>query len=196
MRSDDWLLLCRTVRFGDTDGAGVMHFVRLLDWCHQAYEESLERFGIDAATLFPRPEQRPAVALPIVHCSADFRRPLHCGDPLAIRLETRRLDPGCFEVSYRFSRTLPSSSPPTSSPPTNSLQTNSLQTNSPQTSSPQTSSPQTSSPRTRRVETEPVAHGLTRHVAIDSLSRQRCSLPEPINRWLEASGLGGGGQPL
>jgi 1,4-dihydroxy-2-naphthoyl-CoA hydrolase len=176
MRSDDWLLLCRTVRFGDTDAAGVMHFVRLLDWCHQSYEESLERFGIEAASLFPRPGQRPAVALPIVHCSADFRRPLYCGDPLAIRLETRRLDPGCFEVSYRFSRTLPGTS----------LPTNRLQT----------LSPQTSSPRARRVEMEPVANGLTRHVAIDSQSRQRCNLPEPINCWLEASGLGSGVQPL
>ncbi|MFO0077298.1 MAG: 1,4-dihydroxy-2-naphthoyl-CoA hydrolase, partial [Cyanobacteriota bacterium] len=26
MRPDDWLLLCRTVRFGETDAAGVMHF--------------------------------------------------------------------------------------------------------------------------------------------------------------------------
>jgi 1,4-dihydroxy-2-naphthoyl-CoA hydrolase len=166
MRTDDWLLLCRTVRFGDTDGAGVMHFVRLLDWCHQAYEESLERFGIDAATLFPRLEQRPAVALPIVHCSADFRRPLHCGDPLAIRLVTRRLDPGCFEVRYHFSRMVPATSLTTSRP------------------------------QTRHAEEEPVANGLTRHVAIDSQSRQRCNLPEPINRWLEASGLGSGVQPV
>ena len=171
MHTDDWLLLCRTVRFGDTDAAGVMHFVRLLDWCHQAYEESLERFGIEAASLFPQPGQRPAVALPIVHCSADFRRPLHCGDPLAIRLETRRLDPSCFEVSYRFSRTLAGTSP-------------------------QTNNPQTSNPQARRADPEPVASGLTRHLAIDALSRQRCSLPEPINRWLEASGLGRGVQPL
>ncbi|NDF62601.1 MAG: 1,4-dihydroxy-2-naphthoyl-CoA hydrolase, partial [Synechococcaceae bacterium WBB_3_034] len=28
-----WLLLCRAVRFGDTDAAGVMHFTRLLSWC-------------------------------------------------------------------------------------------------------------------------------------------------------------------
>ena len=28
--SSDWLLLCRTVRFGDTDAAGVMHFHQLL----------------------------------------------------------------------------------------------------------------------------------------------------------------------
>ena len=149
MHSEDWLLLCRTVRFGDTDAAGVMHFVRLLEWCHQAYEESLERFGLAAAEVFPSLGRSPEVALPIVHCSADFRRPLVCGDPLAIQLEPRRIDPGCFEVQYRFSS-----------------------------------------------GADPVAQGLTRHLAIAAATRQRCALPETINRWLEASGLGSGVQPL
>ena len=162
MDPDTWLLLCRTVRFGDTDAAGVMHFARLLSWCHEAYEESLERFGLAAAEIFPTPAPPHTdktgaapltvslpVALPIVHCSADFRRPLVCGDPLTIALAPRRLDPGGFEVSYRF-----------------------------------TTSGQTA------------ATGLTRHLAIDSRSRQRCPLPAAINRWLEASSLGGGIQPL
>lgn len=149
MNPDTWLLLCRTVRFGDTDAAGVMHFQQLLRWCHEAYEESLERFGIPAAEIFPTPEQSPSVALPIVHCSADYLRPLVCGDPLAIQLEPRRLDPGCFELQYRF----------------------------------------------RRGE-EPVAQGLTRHLAIDAGSRRRCPLPPTINRWLEASALQSGVQPL
>ena len=186
MGPDDWLLLCRTVRFGDTDAAGVMHFARLLTWCHEAYEESLERFGLSAAEIFPTPSwpapdlpapDLPAadsaaadsavtglaatdwtaqpsvapvtVALPIVHCSADFRRPLVCGDPLAIQLRPRRLDPGSFEVNYDFSR-----------------------------------------------GGQAVANGLTRHLAIDSLSRRRCPLPPAIHRWLEASSLAGGIQPL
>lgn len=138
------------MRFGDTDAAGVVHFARLLSWCHEAYEESLERYGIAAAAIFPgQGTDTPAVALPIVHCSADFRRPLVCGDPLAIALEPLRIDPGCFELRYRF-----------------------------------------------RSGDDPVADGLTRHLAIDSRSRQRCSLPEPIQRWLEASALRGGIQPL
>lgn len=109
MHPADWLLLCRTVRFGETDAAGVMHFHHLLRWCHEAYEESLERFGIPAGQVFPRPawgestgELPPAVALPIVHCSADFLRPLMVGDPLAIALSPERMDPGCFVVGYRF----------------------------------------------------------------------------------------------
>jgi 1,4-dihydroxy-2-naphthoyl-CoA hydrolase len=98
----DWLLLCRTVRFGDTDAAGVMHFHQLLRWCHVAYEESLERFGVAAGALCPGPDRRPAVALPIVHASADFFRPLICGDPLAIELRPLQRDGGSFEIRYRF----------------------------------------------------------------------------------------------
>jgi 1,4-dihydroxy-2-naphthoyl-CoA hydrolase len=103
MNPNTWLLLCRTVRFGDTDAAGVMHFPQLLRWCHEAYEESLERFGIGAGEIFPRPGALPEVAIPIVHCQADFLRPLACGDGLAIQLEPIRIDPCCFELSYRFS---------------------------------------------------------------------------------------------
>ncbi|MFM7313613.1 MAG: acyl-CoA thioesterase [Cyanobium sp.] len=149
MTPSDWLLLCRTVRFGDTDAAGVVHFHQLLRWSHEAFEESLERFGIAAAALFPTPEALPEVALPIVHCSADFRAPLVCGDPLAIQLEPQRLDPGCFEIRYRF----------------------------------------------RSGERE-VARSLTRHLAIGSRDRQRCNLPDPIQRWLEASAVGRGVRAL
>lgn len=147
MDPSSWLLLCRSVRFGDTDAAGVMHFPRLLEWCHQAYEESLERYGIASAEVFPTPEAELEVALPVVHCHADYRRPLVCGDPLAIALAPQRLDPGCFEVAFTL---------------------------------------------TCRGDT--AATALTRHVAINR-ERRRCGLPEPLNRWLEASSLGGV-QPL
>jgi 1,4-dihydroxy-2-naphthoyl-CoA hydrolase len=153
MDPTNWLLLCRTVRFGDTDAAGVLHFHQLLRWCHEAYEESLERFGLKATAIFPAPGSTPEIALPIVHCQADYLAPLVVGDPLAIQLEPRRLDPGCFELHYRFQRSSPG-------------------------------------------ESTPVARGLTRHLAIQAGSRQRCALPEPINRWLEASGLTGSIQPL
>jgi 1,4-dihydroxy-2-naphthoyl-CoA hydrolase len=98
----DWLELRRMVRFGDTDAAGVMQFHQLLRWCHEAWEESLERFGIAAAEIFPTPAATPARALPVVHCDADYRRPLVCGAPLQIRLEPQRLEASSFEVAYRF----------------------------------------------------------------------------------------------
>jgi 1,4-dihydroxy-2-naphthoyl-CoA hydrolase len=91
----------------------------------------------------------PEIALPIVHCCADFFKPLLCGDPLTIALEPQRLDPGCFEVRYHFIS-----------------------------------------------NGTPVANGLTRHLAISSSERARRELPSVINRWLEASSLKSGVQPL
>jgi len=144
-----WLQLQRTVRFGDTDAAGVMHFHQLLRWCHEAYEESLQRFGLAPAAVFPTPQHRPEVALPIVHCRADYRRPLVVGDELAITLTPMRLDPSSFEVAYSF-----------------------------------------------EIDGAEAARGLTRHLAINASNRQRCPLPEAIQRWLEAACLGAGVQPL
>lgn len=106
-----WLHQSRIVRFGDTDAAGVMHFHQLLRWCHEAYEQSLEAFGVNSAEIFPGPAWRtelpgglgnPAVALPIVHTSADFKRPLLAGNALAINLVPKRLEDGLFEVAYGF----------------------------------------------------------------------------------------------
>ena len=156
MEAPNWLRLERTVRFGDTDAAGVIQFHQLLRWCHEAYEESLERFGIGAGEIFPRPEwalEQPTVqqgspdptgpalsiALPIVHCSADYHRPLVCGDRLAITLEPCLLDPGSFEVAYSFA-----------------------------------------------CGGQTAAKGLTRHRAITIADRQGCALPAAISAWLEA----------
>ena len=80
-----------------------MHFQQLLRWCHEAYEESLERFGIASQDIFPTPVHQLKLLLPITHCSADFLAPLVCGDPLAIELQPWQLDPTAFEVAYNFS---------------------------------------------------------------------------------------------
>jgi len=101
-----WLQLQRSVRFSDTDAAAVMHFHQLLRWCHEADEESLERFGLPAAGVFPRPGwagNSPDVAKPIVHCKADYFRPLVCGDALTIQLWPHRLYMDSFRVVYAFS---------------------------------------------------------------------------------------------
>ncbi|MBT66181.1 MAG: 1,4-dihydroxy-2-naphthoyl-CoA hydrolase, partial [Synechococcus sp. NP17] len=72
-----------------------MHFYQLLRWCHEAWEDSLNRYGITAAEIFPgcRADQAPpSIALPIVHCEADFLQPVHGGDQLAVTLKPARLD--------------------------------------------------------------------------------------------------------
>ena len=102
---DEWLKLERRVRFGDTDAAGVMHFHQLLRLCHEAWEDSLERYGIAAADVFPgcrAADDPPTIALPVVHCAADFSRPIHGGDHLVVTLKPTIVDPSQYEVRFLF----------------------------------------------------------------------------------------------
>ncbi|MBW4625605.1 MAG: thioesterase family protein [Brasilonema octagenarum HA4186-MV1] len=85
----------RTIRFQDTDAAGVVYFANLLSICHEAYEESLVISGINLKDFFTNP----SVAFPIVHANVDFFRPLYCGDNLVIRLMPQQLSVDKFEVA-------------------------------------------------------------------------------------------------
>lgn len=82
----------RTIRFADTDAAGVVYFAALLSICHEAYEDALAKSGVDLARFFrgeitsgqTNPSQ--PVIIPISHAEIDFRRPLHCGEEITIEL--------------------------------------------------------------------------------------------------------------
>jgi 1,4-dihydroxy-2-naphthoyl-CoA hydrolase len=86
----------RTVRFQDTDAAGVVYFANVLAMCHEAYEESLAASGINLKSFFTNP----AVAIPIVHANIDFLRPIFCGDPVFIHLISQNLGKDNFEIAY------------------------------------------------------------------------------------------------
>ncbi|MBW4666765.1 MAG: acyl-CoA thioesterase [Cyanomargarita calcarea GSE-NOS-MK-12-04C] len=88
----------RTVRFQDTDAAGVVYFTNVLAICHEAYEESLAASGINIKDFFTNP----SVAFPIVHANVDFFRPMFCGDKLVIRLIPQKLGVDKFEINYEI----------------------------------------------------------------------------------------------
>lgn len=129
----------RTIRFADTDAAGVVYFARLLSICHEAYEESLRQAAIDVQTFF----SRGAIAVPITHAEADFRRPLMCGDAITIQLIPRQITPDSFEVQYEVLH-----------------------------------------------EEKVVAIALTRHVCIDTATRQRHPLTSRLLQWLQVGHTG------
>ncbi|HEY9651529.1 MAG TPA: thioesterase family protein [Coleofasciculaceae cyanobacterium] len=85
----------RTVRFADTDAAGVVYFANVLSICHEAYEASLGASGINLKLFF----NNPAVAIPIVHATVDFLRPMFCGDELLIHVTPQPLSEHKFEIS-------------------------------------------------------------------------------------------------
>ncbi|MCL6753948.1 acyl-CoA thioesterase [Nostoc sp. CCCryo 231-06] len=88
----------RTVRFQDTDAAGVVYFANILGICHEAYEESLEASSINLKDFFTNP----SVAFPIVHASVDFLRPMFVGDKLQISLIPQKIGGDKFEVTYEI----------------------------------------------------------------------------------------------
>ena len=88
----------RTIRFSDTDAAGVVYFANVLSICHEAYESSLAASGIELPSFF----SNPAEVIPIIHASVDFLRPMICGDAIVIRLTPQRLNENKFEIAYEI----------------------------------------------------------------------------------------------
>jgi 1,4-dihydroxy-2-naphthoyl-CoA hydrolase len=88
----------RTVRFQDTDAAGVVYFSNVLAICHEAYEASLVAAEFNLKDFFRNPD----VALPIVHASVDFFRPMFCGDRLRVELTPHQLNENTFEIVYEI----------------------------------------------------------------------------------------------
>jgi 1,4-dihydroxy-2-naphthoyl-CoA hydrolase len=58
----------------------------------------LETAGIDFKALL----SDRAIAIPIVRCSADFWRPIFCGDKLSVSLHPRLLSENQFEIDYEI----------------------------------------------------------------------------------------------
>lgn len=87
-----------TVRFRDTDAAGVVYFANILNICHDAYESSLEASEINLKQFFTKP----VVAFPIIHANVDFFHPMFCGDKLIITLTPQKLGSDKFEINYEI----------------------------------------------------------------------------------------------
>jgi 1,4-dihydroxy-2-naphthoyl-CoA hydrolase len=88
----------RTIRFQDTDAAGVVYFANTLAMCHEAYEESLIAAGIEVWKFF----SASVIALPIVHAEADYRHPAFCGDRHEIILTPLSTSHHGFEIRYEI----------------------------------------------------------------------------------------------
>lgn len=125
---------CRTIRFQDTDAAGVVYFAQILSLCHEAYEASLQASGLDLQTFF----SRGAIAVPITHTTADFHRPLLCGDQITVQVIPTPTGNDGFAIQYQV-----------------------LQAGG-----------------------KTAAIALTRHVCIDTASRQRHPLTPELQQWL------------
>lgn len=90
----------RTIRFADTDAAGVVFFANYLAFCHEAYEEALIAAGIELQSFFSAEK----VIVPIAKSEAEYLRPLHPGDKVRVDLAPSALSADTFEIRYTLTR--------------------------------------------------------------------------------------------
>lgn len=86
----------RTIRFSDTDAAGIVFFARYLAICHEAYEEALATAGVPLATFF----SDHGVIVPIAKSEASYLRPLACGEKIRVEVAPRRLSDNSFALEF------------------------------------------------------------------------------------------------
>jgi 1,4-dihydroxy-2-naphthoyl-CoA hydrolase len=90
----------RTLHFPDTDAAGVVFFANYLVICHEAYEEALAAAGLSVRTFFSNTE----VMVPVSKSSADYLRPLYCGDKVRVSVTPMLLNENSFAIEYDIVR--------------------------------------------------------------------------------------------
>jgi Predicted thioesterase len=86
----------RTIRFSDTDAAGIVFFARYLAICHEAYEEALAVAGLPLATFF----SDHGVIVPISKSECGYLRPLACGDQVRVEVSPHRLSDHSFALDF------------------------------------------------------------------------------------------------
>ena len=98
----------RTIHFPDTDAAGVVFFPNYLAICHEAYEESLAAAGLNIRTFFAEN----TLIVPVSKSSAEYLRPLFCGDKISVTVTPARLTPDTYAIEFEMTRTEPKPSKP------------------------------------------------------------------------------------
>jgi 1,4-dihydroxy-2-naphthoyl-CoA hydrolase len=88
----------RTVRFAEVDGAGFVFFAKYLELCHEAYEASLLRSGIELRTFFGKNR----ILIPIMKVNAQYLGPLQSGDNVRIELAVTPAGDHGFAIAYRM----------------------------------------------------------------------------------------------
>ena len=73
-----------TVRFHEVDRAGIVYFSRVFEWCHVVYEELLRELFGGVEPIFATKDW----GSPLVHASADYRRPFKLDDRVCRHRDT------------------------------------------------------------------------------------------------------------
>lgn len=90
----------RVVRFQDVDAAGTIFFPRVLEYMADAYQEVLERAGIDV----PRILRDRVMAAPLAHAEADYLAPMLFGDAVEVEVVCARIGSKSVTFGHRIKK--------------------------------------------------------------------------------------------
>ncbi|HKE01591.1 MAG TPA: acyl-CoA thioesterase [Planctomycetota bacterium] len=87
------------IRFGDADPAGIAYYPRIVEICHQAFEEFFEdATGLRYAVAFVQD----AIGFPTVALEAEFRAPMKLGDAVVVEVDVLAVGKRSVTFEYRF----------------------------------------------------------------------------------------------
>ncbi len=88
-----------TVRWAECDPAGIIFHGRVFEWFSEARVAWLAHIGVS----YYRDVVPQGVELLVTDATAQFRRPLRAGDPVAVEVWVSRLSPARMHFAYRAS---------------------------------------------------------------------------------------------
>lgn len=85
-----------TLRFRDTDAAGIIYFANYFTLAHEALEACMVHYGIGVGRVIREKEY----ILPLVHADGDFAAPLRADDEVEIAVTVITIGRTSFTVEY------------------------------------------------------------------------------------------------
>lgn len=83
--------------FYDCDPAGIIFFASLLKIAHTTYEKFLAHISPNRNFFFDK-----ELVLPIIHCEADYYKPLKAFDEIDVSVVVKEARDNSFELNYKF----------------------------------------------------------------------------------------------
>ena len=85
-----------TLRFRDTDAAGIIYFASYFTLAHEALEACMAHYGIGVGRVLREKEY----ILPLVHADGDFTAPLRVDDEVVIAVTTTKIGHTSFVMEF------------------------------------------------------------------------------------------------
>ena len=86
------------VRLSHTDAAGVIFYPKVFELEQELFERWLEAGGFSLRDML----ERRLAPTPIVHCEADYRRPVRVGDRMTVRLAAIEIGRSGYSLQWSF----------------------------------------------------------------------------------------------